>query len=391
MHQGIYHPNLVDFDQPKTARNHSSASIVSAFSPVQFQGTVQIQAEGKPPLITSRQEGPVRYLSMNHTDRKNALSSAMFHSLSKAFTEAEADPQTKTIVLESAMDNMFSPGADLKPLFEKVQAIGTTWNKKLAQLPKVLRRPIIRALQFKQMYALCIDGHQLMSQVAQSQKTTIAWVEGMAIGGGVELALACDYILASPNARFAVPELKYRIFPDWGATERLPQRVGPTMAKFLILEGGLMEDRGMSGPATLTAEEAHRIGLVEQVVDQEVSKDGKELGQIISQAHKNLNSSSEGVLEKRDWWVRKRLEGSSEQSESRLLKKFDRYRAASLFALKRDELKTLYLPALEVALRRINNAPFVGNLKSKMGAEWQHRLDLIKLIQFAQTQPKQSD
>lgn len=98
-------------------------------------------------------------------------------------------------------------------------------------------------------------GHKVMNAITSSPKPFIAAVNGYALGGGCELALACDIVIASENARFGNPEVTLGIIPGWGATQRLPKIIGEKRAKELLLTGNV-----------ITAEEALRLGMVNKVV-----------------------------------------------------------------------------------------------------------------------------
>ncbi len=370
--------------EPLSGKQHLQTIKLQAIKPhaqITFQGTGTKNTMSN--LVESRQDGPVRYLSMNRHDRKNSLNFELFRALSKAFTEAEKDPNTKTIVLESTLDSYFSTGADLKSILISAQQVKTDLKEKFGFLPKVVLNPLIMLAQYQHIRGFCIEGHEFVTQVARSKKPTVAVVEGNAIGGGVEIALACDYIVASHNAKFAVPEVKYKIFPDWGAAERLPQRVGRTMAKFIILEGGLMADKQMEGPATLTAEEAERVGMIDMAVDssklKKTLKEGLESGRFSEKMRRPTTDKEFSHLEKA---VRDRLKTSDTEPRSRLLAKFDRYDIATIDELFDNELKGLSPQAVEISLRRINDAPFVGGFKHPLGARLQHELDLVQLIKM---------
>lgn len=101
-------------------------------------------------------------------------------------------------------------------------------------------------------------GHKVMNTIASSPKIFIAAVNGFALGGGFELALACDIIIASENARLGSPEVTLGITPGWGATQRLPKIVGEKKAKELLFTGNV-----------ITAEEALKIGIINKVVSLE--------------------------------------------------------------------------------------------------------------------------
>ena len=99
-------------------------------------------------------------------------------------------------------------------------------------------------------------GHELLAAIAASTKPVVARVQGLTLGGGLEVALACHAILATPDASFAFPETGIGIYPGLGGTQRTPRRVGKGLAKWLVFTG-----------ERLDAARAHAIGLIDQVVD----------------------------------------------------------------------------------------------------------------------------
>jgi enoyl-CoA hydratase len=114
-------------------------------------------------------------------------------------------------------------------------------------------------------------GQSVFNRIDNLHKPTIAAVNGFALGGGCELALACDMLLASENAKFGLPEVTLGIHPGFGGTQRLPRLVGSAKAKEMIFTGGM-----------IGAEEALRIGLVNKVVAQDkLMEEAKALAQKI--------------------------------------------------------------------------------------------------------------
>lgn len=157
----------------------------------------------------------------------NALSSEVLRQLRVAAQELTEDPPGAVVV--TGGDRVFAAGADISEFEgpDEARAIG-------------------------HLFLTALDA------VAAIPRATIAAVSGYALGGGCELALACDFRLASSRARFGQPEILLGIIPGGGGTQRLPRLVGPARAKDLILSG-----------RQVGAEEAHAIGLVDRVVEPE--------------------------------------------------------------------------------------------------------------------------
>jgi enoyl-CoA hydratase len=157
----------------------------------------------------------------------NALSSAVLSELTTAVSELELSDEARVVVITGAGDKAFVAGADISEM---------------------------RDLGPMQAEALAEMGGNLAAAIEGSAKPYIAAVNGFALGGGLELALACDFIYAARNAKLGLPEVKLGVIPGFGGTQRLPRRVGPAKAKEMIFTGEMID-----------AEEALRIGLVDAV------------------------------------------------------------------------------------------------------------------------------
>ncbi len=165
-------------------------------------------------------------IRINRPDKRNAMSYATLDALQAAVARAAADPAVVAIALTGAGDKAFCAGFDLNELLER-------------DLPTTLE-PIVQGLA---------------AQLERTPKPTIAAINGLCFGGGLEVALACDFRVAAPNAKFAAPEGKVGIIPGGGATARLPRLVGTGWALEMMMLG-----------ATLDAEQALRIGLITRLV-----------------------------------------------------------------------------------------------------------------------------
>jgi enoyl-CoA hydratase len=157
----------------------------------------------------------------------NALSSAVLSELTTAASELELSDEARVVVITGAGDKAFVAGADISEM---------------------------RDLGPMQAQALAEMGGNLAAAIESSAKPYIAAVNGFALGGGLELALACDFIYAARTAKLGLPEVKLGVLPGFGGTQRLPRRVGPAKAKEMIFTGEMID-----------AEEALRIGLVDAV------------------------------------------------------------------------------------------------------------------------------
>ncbi|HLM91212.1 MAG TPA: enoyl-CoA hydratase-related protein [Thermoplasmata archaeon] len=157
----------------------------------------------------------------------NALSTALLSDLDHAVEAIEADGRVRAVIL-TGDGQYFSAGADLKEMA----------TLDLSTAPQVVRR-----------------GHALFARIAGLRPPVIAAINGLALGGGLELALSTDLRIAGESAKLGAPEVNYGLMPAYGGTQRLPRAVGVPKAKELMFTGAMI-------PAT----EALRIGLVNKVV-----------------------------------------------------------------------------------------------------------------------------
>jgi len=173
-----------------------------------------------------KKEGPIAHIVINREKALNALNHNIMTRLNQTFSELEHDGQVIVVVITGAGNKAFVAGADVKEIKE---AGGK-------------RTELIR------------NGQEIFSKIRNSSQVVIAAVNGFALGGGCELALACDIRIASENARFGFPEVKLGLMPGYGGTQLLPRLTGMGRAKSVIFTGDL-----------LTAAEALQFGLVEKV------------------------------------------------------------------------------------------------------------------------------
>jgi enoyl-CoA hydratase/3-hydroxyacyl-CoA dehydrogenase len=161
----------------------------------------------------------------------NALNESVMKQLRELFHASTEDPSVVGIVI-AATGKAFVAGADIRFFVRNIDA-----------------KRLDRIIEFTRA------GQELLRAVQRCPKPVVARVHGLALGGGVELALACHHIVATPKASFAFPETGIGIYPGLGGTQRTPRRVGAGLAKWLILTG-----------QTIGADEALAIGLIDRVV-----------------------------------------------------------------------------------------------------------------------------
>jgi enoyl-CoA hydratase len=178
------------------------------------------------PIQVSSHDG-VAVVAIDRQDALNALDRETLSELRDRLRELAVDTGVRVLVLTGKGDRAFAAGADIKEMTEMSVLEAHSWGSL---------------------------GHECGRLLESMPKPTIAAVNGFALGGGCELALACDIRYASDRARFGQPEINLAVIPGWGGTQRLARAVGPALAKDLILTG-----------RTIDAAEALRIGLVSAV------------------------------------------------------------------------------------------------------------------------------
>jgi len=171
----------------------------------------------------------VAVITLNRPSVLNALSSALLAELSDALSAIESDRSLRALVITGAGEKAFAAGADIAEF-----------------------KTIDGAVQGA---AFARRGQATFSRIASMRMPVLAAVNGFALGGGCELALACDFRIASENARFGQPEVNLGLLPGYGGTQRLTRLCGLGAAMYLCLSGEMID-----------ANEALRIGLVQKVV-----------------------------------------------------------------------------------------------------------------------------
>jgi enoyl-CoA hydratase/carnithine racemase len=161
-------------------------------------------------MLLSESVGAVRLLTINRPDKLNAFAPGLLGLIDEALDAAQADEDTRAVVITGAGERSFVAGNDVAAL--------------AAMDPVAAHRDMVA-------------GHRLMLRLHEFAKPTIAMVNGYALGGGFELALACDFIVASTQARFGFPEIALNTMPGWGGTQLAVKKLGLARAKEMVLTG----------------------------------------------------------------------------------------------------------------------------------------------------------
>ena len=211
------------------------------------------------------QIGKVQLITLNRPEAMNALSPELMTELSEALNQSEDNPKVAVVVITGS-EKAFAAGADIKAM---------------------------KDMTYMQMY----QGDFITKnweRITTFRKPTIAAVAGFALGGGCELAMMCDFILAADNAKFGQPEINLGILPGAGGTQRLTRFIGKSKAMEMVLTGRMMD-----------AQEAERSGLVSRVVPlaelrEEALKVAEKISQlsmpIVMMAKESVNRSYESTL-----------------------------------------------------------------------------------------------
>lgn len=217
---------------------------------------VQIETEDGTALVTVTREKAM-----------NALNSNVLGELQNAFNELSRDAKVRCVIITGAGDKAFIAGADIAAMKDMTE---------------------------KDAEIFVEFGHKTMNTIQNCQRPVIAAVNGFALGGGLELALSCDFIYASEKAKFALPEVGLGLYPGFGGTQRLSRAIGPNRARELIFTGRM-----------ISAVEAERWGLVNKVCApeqllEEARKTATEINQkgpiAISRAKRVINEGKDEPL-----------------------------------------------------------------------------------------------
>jgi enoyl-CoA hydratase len=196
-------------------------------------------------LLTSLEEN-IFTITINRPDKLNALNKTVIEELSLALDEIYTNQEIKSVIITGAGEKSFVAGADISEFLQ---------------------------LDKKGGEALAQKGQTaVFDKIENAPKPIIAAVNGFALGGGCELALACHFIIASENARFGQPEVNLGLIPGYGGTQRLTQLVGKNRAMQLIMTGEMF-----------SANEAMQYGIVNKVVAQnELLNEAKKILSVIN-------------------------------------------------------------------------------------------------------------
>jgi enoyl-CoA hydratase/carnithine racemase len=177
--------------------------------------------------IVFEKKDRIAYVTVNRPKVLNALNMATMEELRTVFTEIKNDGAIRVAILTGSGEKAFVAGADIAELAQHDAVSGKEYTHR---------------------------GQSVLDLIENLGKPVIACINGFALGGGCEIAMACTVRLASESAKFGQPEVKLGIIPGYGGTQRLPRLVGKGIAMQLVLAGEM-----------ITAQEAYRIGLVNEV------------------------------------------------------------------------------------------------------------------------------
>jgi enoyl-CoA hydratase/carnithine racemase len=211
--------------------------------------------------IRLEKKNNIAYVTIDRPKVLNALNMATMGELEEVFTDLAADREIRVVILTGGGEKAFVAGADINELSRN------------------------NAVEAK---AYTHRGQAVLDLIENLGKPVIACVNGFALGGGCEIAMACTMRLASENARFGQPEVKLGIIPGYGGTQRLPRLVGKGLAMQMVLTGEM-----------ISAQEAYRIGLVNEVVpaDKLIARAEEIAGKIIGMSPLAIQYCMEAVNE----------------------------------------------------------------------------------------------
>ena len=181
--------------------------------------------------IIYEKSGGIATITLNRPEALNAFSKEVIEEILKALEDVKADENTRVVILTGAGEKAFSAGADIKAM---------------------------KGMNALKARELSLIGEKLCDALENLEKPVIAAINGYALGGGLEVAMACDIRIASENARMGQTEINIGLIPGWGGTQRLTRLIGKTKAKELIFTGKIVD-----------AKTAEQLGIVNMVVPTE--------------------------------------------------------------------------------------------------------------------------
>ena len=201
----------------------------------------------------------IAVITINRPKSLNALNANVLNEMFLAFEEVAANPDIRVLILTGSGEKAFVAGADIAELAE------------------------LNTLQAKHFV---LNGHKTMAALGDLSIPVIAAVNGFALGGGLELALSCDFIYASDNAKFGLPEITLGLIPGFGGTQRLSRIIGKNLAKELIFTGKM-----------ISAQKALQMGFLNKVVspDQLMDETFKTAEVIATKGRVSLNAAKQTI------------------------------------------------------------------------------------------------
>ncbi len=186
-----------------------------------------MSAPSERPLVSIRPDGPVRILTIDHPP-VNVLARPVLDALQNAIDRVDRDPAARVVVLASAAEKAFAAGANIREMAEMTPAEARVHGAR---------------------------GQAVTRAIERLPLPVLAAVHGVCLGGGCEIALACDFVVASPDATFGQPEINLGVTPGWGGSQRLARRIGAARARRWIFTG-----------RPVPAEQARAEGWVDRIV-----------------------------------------------------------------------------------------------------------------------------
>ena len=185
-------------------------------------------------IIYEKSEG-IATITLNRQEALNAFNKEVIEEILQALEDIKADENIRVVILTGAGEKAFSAGADIKAM---------------------------KGMNALKARELSLMGEKLCNALENLEKPVIAAINGYALGGGLEVAMACDIRIASENARMGQTEINIGLIPGWGGTQRLPRLIGKTKAKELIFTGKIID-----------AKTAEQLGIVNMVVPSDKLKE----------------------------------------------------------------------------------------------------------------------